>query len=115
MDLGGEVVTPLLPPKLVTSLGFGFAPSLPSSLSLPSLSGGGPFFLFFLFWTFFHQKIGWFEFGGRAATSPNPNPSAASSLRRTAQNFAFFSLSRHNFHSFFPLLGVFSMNFGGVF
>ena len=26
----------------------------------------------------------------------------------------FFSLSRHNFHSFFPLLGVFSWNFGGV-
>ena len=26
----------------------------------------------------------------------------------------FFSLSRHNFHSFVPLLGVFSWNFGGV-
>ena len=32
-----------------------------------------------------------------------------------AQNFAlFFSLSRHNFHSFFPLLGVIKWNFGGV-
>ena len=28
---------------------------------------------------------------------------------------AFFSLSRHNFLSFFSLLGVFSWNFGGVF
>ena len=35
-------------------------------------------------------------------------------LRRTAQNFAFFSLSRHNFHSFFSLLGVLALNFGGV-
>ena len=33
-----------------------------------------------------------------------------------AQNFAlFFSLSRHNFLSFFSLLGVFSWNFGGFF
>ena len=29
--------------------------------------------------------------------------------------FAFFSVSRHNFHSFFSLLGVLSLNFGGVF
>ena len=27
----------------------------------------------------------------------------------------FFSLLRHNYHSFFPLLGVLSWNFGGVF
>ena len=27
---------------------------------------------------------------------------------------AFFPLSSHNVHSFFPLLGVFSWNFGGV-
>ena len=27
----------------------------------------------------------------------------------------FFSLSRHKIHSFFPYLGVFSLNFGGVF
>ena len=33
----------------------------------------------------------------------------------TAQNFAVFSLSRHNFHYYIPLLGVFSLNFGGVF
>ena len=33
-----------------------------------------------------------------------------------AQNFAFFfSLSHRKFHSFFPLWGVFSWNFGGVF
>ena len=33
-----------------------------------------------------------------------------------AQNFAlFFPLSRHNFLSFFTLLGVFSWNFGGVY
>ena len=36
-------------------------------------------------------------------------------LDPTAQNVALFSLSRHIFHSFFPLLGVFSWNFGGVF
>ena len=41
-------------------------------------------------------------------------PSAGTALPRTAQKFALFSLSRHNFHSFFPLLGVFSRNFGGV-
>ena len=36
--------------------------------------------------------------------------------RRTAQNFALFSLSCHNFHSFFSLsLCVFSLNFVGVF
>ena len=28
---------------------------------------------------------------------------------------AFFSLSHHNVHSFFTLLGVFTWNFGGVF
>ena len=32
-----------------------------------------------------------------------------------AQNFALFSLSRHIFHSFLPLLLVLSWNFGGVF
>ena len=31
-----------------------------------------------------------------------------------AQNFAFFSLSRHIFLSFFSLLGVLALNFGGV-
>ena len=36
------------------------------------------------------------------------------SFLRTAQNFALFSLSCHNFLSFFPLLGVLSWNFGGV-
>ena len=30
-------------------------------------------------------------------------------------SISLFSLSRHGFHSFFPLLGVFSWNFGGVF
>ena len=35
--------------------------------------------------------------------------------RRVARNFALFSVSRHNFHSFLPsLLRVFSWNFGGV-
>ena len=32
-----------------------------------------------------------------------------------AQNFALLSLSRHNFLSFFPRLGVLPWNFGGVF
>ena len=41
---------------------------------------------------------------------PFPGPP----IRRTAQNFALFFPSSH-FHSFFPLLGVFSWNFGGVF
>ena len=36
-------------------------------------------------------------------------------LRRTAQIFALFPLSRHNFHSSPTLLGVFSWNFGGLF
>ena len=35
-------------------------------------------------------------------------------LRQTTQNFALFSLSRHNFRSFFPLLGVFSWYFEGL-
>ena len=34
-------------------------------------------------------------------------------LDRSAQNFALFSLSRHIFCSFLPLLLVFSLNFGG--
>ena len=34
-------------------------------------------------------------------------------LRRTAQNFALFSLPPP-FHSFYVSLGVFSLNFGGV-
>ena len=33
----------------------------------------------------------------------------------TAQNFALFSLSRRKIRSFLPSLGVFSLNFGGVF
>ena len=46
---------------------------------------------------------------------PAPDP-PTHPLRRTAQNFAlvFFS-SPAPFRSFFPLLGVFSLNFGGVF
>ena len=39
---------------------------------------------------------------------PPPDP-----LRRTAQNFAFFSLSRLHFVLFCVSLGVFSLNFGG--
>ena len=35
-------------------------------------------------------------------------------LRRTAQNFALFSLSRRKIRSFLPSLGVVSLNFGGV-
>ena len=49
-----------------------------------------------------------------AGTPPDPAPHGPPSPR-TAQNFALFSLSRHIFLSFFPLLGVFSWNFGGVF
>ena len=49
-------------------------------------------------------------------TPPPPDPSSPPDpLRRTAQNFALFSFSRHNFHSFFSLLGVFSFSFSGVF
>ena len=47
-------------------------------------------------------------------TPPSTGPPSGP-LCRTAQNFALFSLSRHNFHSFFSLLGVLSWNFGGVF
>ena len=36
-------------------------------------------------------------------------------VRQTAQCFALFSLFCHNVHSFFPLLGILSWNFGGVF
>ena len=67
----GEVAPPPLPPpplpKLETSLGFGFAPP-------PFPSPEGPFFVIF-------QKIfgGLSWEGGRVATLPNPNPSAASS------------------------------------
>ena len=39
---------------------------------------------------------------------------SGSNLRRTAQNFVFFSLSRHHVRSFCPSLGVFTWNFGGV-
>ena len=46
--------------------------------------------------------------------TPPPDPSAGPPLRRTAQNFALFFPPRHNFHSFFSLLGVLSLNFGGV-
>ena len=43
---------------------------------------------------------------------PDPPPSAGPPLRRTAQNFAlFFSLSRHSFYSFLPLLLVFFVEF----
>ena len=46
---------------------------------------------------------------------PQDSPSAGPPLRRTAQNFGlFFPFSRHNFLSFFSLLGVLSLNFGGV-
>ena len=34
---------------------------------------------------------------------------------RPPPKFRALSLFRHNFHYFFPLLGVFSLNFGGVF
>ena len=54
---------------------------------------------------------------------PPPNPPSAeppfhqtpfprTPLRRTPQNFALFSLSRHNFHSFLLSLGGPSLNFG---
>ena len=42
-------------------------------------------------------------------------PSVSTPVRRTAQNFALFSLSHHIFHSFFPLLRVLSLKFGGDF
>ena len=42
---------------------------------------------------------------------PLPDPPSAGSAGLPS---LFFSLSRHNFLSFFPLLGVFSWNFGGV-
>ena len=50
---------------------------------------------------------------GAPRLTPSPDPSLPP-LSRTAQNFALFSLSRHNVLSFFSLLGVFSLNFGGV-
>ena len=42
---------------------------------------------------------------------PQDPPPQNPKIPRTAQNFALFSLSRHNFLSFFPLLGVLSLNF----
>ena len=46
---------------------------------------------------------------------PSPDrPSSRPLLRRTAQNFAFFSFSRRNFTLSSLSLGVFSWNFGGV-
>ena len=48
---------------------------------------------------------------------PSPlDPPHRTPFRRTARNFAlFFSFSHHNFHSFYSLLGVFSLKFSGVF
>ena len=45
-----------------------------------------------------------------------PPPSSAGPPSAGSQNLAFFSLSRHNFLSFFffSLLGVFAWNFGGA-
>ena len=53
-------------------------------------------------------KISWVRltFG----LSPPPDP-----LRRTAQNFALFVPRPPQFSFFLPLLGVLSLNFGGVF
>ena len=50
---------------------------------------------------------------------PSPGPSAGPRIRRTPNPpdlpiCSSFSLACHNFHSVFPLLGVFSWNFGGV-
>ena len=39
------------------------------------------------------------------------SPLRRTSLRRTAQNFALLFLSRHNFHSFFPLSGSLLVEF----
>ena len=73
------------PPKLVTSLGFGFAPSpsLPPS-PLPPSPGGPFFFSLFSFLSFFTKNGEGLSFlGGRGGgvTTPNPNPSAASSIK----------------------------------
>ena len=46
----------------------------------------------------------------RRTPSPDSNPSAG-----PPKISLFFSLSRHNFLSFFSLFGVLSLNFGGVF
>ena len=45
---------------------------------------------------------------------PLPRTPPPQDPKSPAQNFALFSFSRHNFLSFFPLLGVLSLNFGGV-
>ena len=55
--------------------------------------------------------VGEFKISG---LSPGP-PSAGPPFPWTAQNFALFFLSHHNFHSFFSLWRVFSLNFGGAF
>ena len=41
-------------------------------------------------------------------------PEGLGALRRTAENFLFFPSPTIVFHSFLPLLGVLSWNFGGV-
>ena len=46
---------------------------------------------------------------------PSPGPPPDSPPPDRPKFRAFFSISRHNVLSFFPLLGVFTWNFGGVF
>ena len=60
--------------------------------------------------------VGLVMFGAPGTAFPSPGPKFPwTALPWTAQNFAFFSLSRRKIRSFLPSLGVFSWNFGGVF
>ena len=79
--------------------------STPPQTLHPASHDTGRFFSVLLCSSFFYPPP--------SARLPSPGPP----LRLTAQNFALFflHLPRHNFHSFFPVLGVFSKNFGGVF
>ena len=52
--------------------------------------------------------------GAPRSGAPRSGAPRSGAPRGGAQNFALFSLSRHNFLSFFSLLGILSWNFGGV-
>ena len=66
------------------------------------------FFILLLFFCFLRKPL-----PPRTEPSPGP-PSPGPPSAGPPKMSRFFPLSRHIFLSFFPLLGVFSLNFGGV-